>query len=217
MAKYLGENSIKNLLTLINTNFVRKAFKTNNPEEYKVLSDNNLTDDMVSNLEFASEHSSSNHAPTNAERNTITSIQVNGVEVSPTADRMVSISVPEEINDISSNVNNTTDYVTAKAVVDYVRDFGGSGGGAGLTFKILVSGEYNENTGIPSIGGISSVIYLVPNGNAGSDIYNEYIYVNDNFECIGSTAVDLSGYIKKDDMKEMTALDISGYWSSVNQ
>lgn len=41
----------------------------------------------------------------------------------------------------------------------------------------------------------TNVIYLVPASQPGqSNIYNEYIYVNNNWELIGSTAIDLSGY-----------------------
>ena len=41
----------------------------------------------------------------------------------------------------------------------------------------------------------TNVIYLVPASQPGqSNIYNEYIYVNNNWELIGSTSIDLSGY-----------------------
>ena len=41
----------------------------------------------------------------------------------------------------------------------------------------------------------TNVIYLVPAAQPGqSNIYNEYIYVNNNWELIGSTSIDLSGY-----------------------
>ena len=41
----------------------------------------------------------------------------------------------------------------------------------------------------------TNVIYLVPAAQPGqSNIYNEYIYVNNSWELIGSTSIDLSGY-----------------------
>lgn len=41
----------------------------------------------------------------------------------------------------------------------------------------------------------TDVIYLVPSASAAqANIYDEYIYINNAWECIGSTAIDLSGY-----------------------
>ena len=43
-----------------------------------------------------------------------------------------------------------------------------------------------------------AIIYMIPNEKTdGDNIYNEYMLVDGNFELIGSTAVDLSGYQKK--------------------
>lgn len=40
----------------------------------------------------------------------------------------------------------------------------------------------------------TDVIYLVPSATAAqANIYDEYIYINNDWECIGSTAIDLSG------------------------
>lgn len=43
--------------------------------------------------------------------------------------------------------------------------------------------------------GESNIIYLVPNGRAVPDIYDEYVYISGNWEKIGSTDIDLSGYV----------------------
>jgi len=40
-------------------------------------------------------------------------------------------------------------------------------------------------------------IYLVPKTGSGSDIYDEYLYINNTWELIGNTAVDLSNYYTK--------------------
>lgn len=52
--------------------------------------------------------------------------------------------------------------------------------------------------------GENGVIYLVPNGNA----YDEYIYVNNTFEKLGSTDVDLSGYVQASQLVEATEAEI---------
>lgn len=47
-------------------------------------------------------------------------------------------------------------------------------------------------------------IYLVPKQTAGTDdVYDEYIYVNNAWECIGSTRVDLTNYYTKTEVNSM--------------
>lgn len=43
----------------------------------------------------------------------------------------------------------------------------------------------------------TTTIYLVPKAGSGTDVHDEYIYVDDAWEIIGSTAVDLSDYYSK--------------------
>lgn len=46
--------------------------------------------------------------------------------------------------------------------------------------------------------GEDNKIYLVPKEGSTGDVYNEYIWVNDAWELIGSTQVDLTGYATQD-------------------
>lgn len=46
---------------------------------------------------------------------------------------------------------------------------------------------------LPTIGE-SNIIYFVPKEGSENDIYNEYIWINNKWELIGSTQVDLTGY-----------------------
>lgn len=52
--------------------------------------------------------------------------------------------------------------------------------------------------------GENGVIYLVPNGQ----VYDEYIYVNNTFEKLGSTDVDLSSYVQASQLVEATEAEI---------
>lgn len=72
-----------------------------------------------------------------------------------------------------------------------------------------------------------STIYLVPNETAGeNNSYTEYIYLNGQWESLGSTdSVNLEGYVKEDDLettlsdylkksdKETTDIDFSGFFA----
>lgn len=55
----------------------------------------------------------------------------------------------------------------------------------------------------------SNIIYLIPNGKAGDNIYDEYVYVNDKWELIGSTDIDLSNYYNKAEIDAKINIDLS--------
>ena len=70
---------------------------------------------------------------------------------------------------------------------------GRNSGGGGKGAKIEVVTELPET-------GEANVIYLVPKQDTGdNDVFDEYLYVNDDWELIGSTAIDISG--KQDTMQ----------------
>lgn len=65
---------------------------------------------------------------------------------------------------------------------------------------------------LPSTGS-SNIIYLVPRSESEeSNVYDEYIYTNNDWEKIGSTDIDLSGYVTTSDLN--TAL--SNYTTTAN-
>lgn len=45
--------------------------------------------------------------------------------------------------------------------------------------------------------GQANTIYLVPSGGSKPDVYDEYVWVNNAWELIGNTEVDLSNYLQK--------------------
>ena len=58
-------------------------------------------------------------------------------------------------------------------------------------------------TELPEVGE-PNVIYLVPKQDTSdNDIFDEYIYVDDDWELIGSTAIDISG---KQDMMQFSTM-----------
>lgn len=112
------------------------------------------------------------------------------------------------------NENSTNTIVTPKLLKDYVAEV--AAGITGMNYRILGTGEYNADTGIPTVEGEAGTIYLVPLSQTETDnIYAEFIFVGSTFEMIGTTAVDLSGYWKKTDLTEMTADDVTEIWNAV--
>lgn len=56
--------------------------------------------------------------------------------------------------------------------------------------------------------GQQSTIYLVPKNKEENDDYDEFIWINDKFEKIGSRSVDLSGYLKSEEITNITNEEI---------
>ena len=67
--------------------------------------------------------------------------------------------------------------------------------------------DFQVVTSLPSTG-VKGTIYLMSNGGSGNNVYDEYIWVSDKFEKIGTTAVDLSGYVKSSDLVAITNAEI---------
>lgn len=69
----------------------------------------------------------------------------------------------------------------------------------GISFEIVQT--------LPQTGD-SGTIYLVSHGGSGTNIYDEYIYVNNAWEKIGTTDVDLSGYWNNTNLTPITNAQI---------
>ena len=83
---------------------------------------------------------------------------------------------------------------------------------AGLTgFKF----EKPENDQLPETGA-ENVIYLISNGTdaSGNNIYTEYYWDGSRnvYETLGSTVIDLSNYLQKTDIREMTSQEMLSIW-----
>ena len=211
--KNFSEGNLSTLLLLIKNKFVQKAFKTGSTTEYKGLSDNDLTNELKNNYDAAYTHSQEDHAPADAQANIVEVVKVNGTTLT-VENKTVDIPVPLISNDLVTDKDSTTKTASAKAVYDYVTSaiVGASGG---LTIKILAEGEFDTETSVPTVEGNNSYIYFVPIAGGSNNAYKEYVFVEGNFECIGTTEVDLSGYVKSEDLVEFTTEEINAIWTSV--
>lgn len=97
----------------------------------------------------------------------------------------------------SSMSASSTNPVQNKIVKAYIDD--AIGGITGIDFQVVTS--------LPATG-VKGTIYLVSNSGSGTNSYDEYIYVSDKWEKIGTTDVDLSGYMLKTDMVAITNAEI---------
>lgn len=189
--KFTGKNTLIYLLTLIKNNFVKK-------DGNKVLSDNNLSNELLEKI--------------NTNVNTIETVSVNNTKLIPDDSKNINITIPQISTDITADNASDTKTTSPKAVAQYVTKAISSI--QGIEYKILVEGEY-EN-GVPSlISGAPGVIYLVPNGETSNNSYIEFIWDGFKFEKIGTTDVNLDGYLLESELVEFTNEEIDEIYASL--
>lgn len=127
-----------------------------------------------------------------ADVNVIESVKVNGTTLE-IADKEVNIIVPTKMSDL----NNDKEYQTSDDVNSSISS--ALENITGIDFLIVES--------LPETGE-KGIIYLMSNSGKNPNIYDEYIYVNSVFEKIGTTDVDLTGYVKETDLIEITNEEI---------
>jgi hypothetical protein len=191
--KYTGKNALIYLLTLIKNNFVQK-------DGNKVLSDNNLTDELLAKIQG------------DGDANIIESISVNGNTLTPDGNKNVNISVPEVSTNIETDATNDIKAVSPRAVKSYVSE--AIADIQGIEYKILADGEYAD--GAPTVTGEKGVIYLVPISGGANNSYEEFIYDGTNFERIGTTEVNLDGYVLETELVEITNTEIDEIYNSIS-
>ena len=129
---------------------------------------------------------------TGAQANVIESIKVNGTAQTITS-KAVDITVPTNNNQLT----NGAGYQTASEVQTAINS--AISGITGIDFQVVTS--------LPATG-TKGVIYLISNSGTGTNIYDEYIWVTNRFEKIGTTEIDLSNYYNTTNLLALTNQEI---------
>lgn len=97
------------------------------------------------------------------------------------------ISAQSEIDDTSTGLTKTWSASKIKAALDAVNS---------LKKEIV--------NALPTQDIDSNTIYLVPKATAGTDdVYDEYLYINNNWEHLGDTSIDLSNYYTSSEVDDL--------------
>lgn len=159
---------------------------------------------------------------TGAQVNVVESVKVNGTALTPDANKAVDVTVP--ILGVSKNGTALTPDTTTK-VVDVtvptkVSDLSNDSGfqtasDVSTAISTAVAGitqfDYEPVQALPATGE-KGTIYLVSNSGTGTNIYDEYIWIDGepsgHFELLGTTEMDLSGYVQATEMTTISNADI---------
>lgn len=166
-ASYLDLNGLRYYNNKINTELADKVDKVDG----KGLSKNDYTDADQTKLSGIS---------AGAQVNVIEAISVNGTAQTITS-KLVNISVPTNNNELT----NGAGYQTASDVSTAIA----------TALSNITSFEFSVVQALPA-SGVAGTIYLVAHSHDTNDGYDEYIWVNNAFEKLGHTDVDLSGYLQ---------------------
>lgn len=107
------------------------------------------------------------------------------------------ITVPTAVSDLT----NDSGYQTASDVNTAITT--AISGITGITFEIVST--------LPATGD-AGTIYLISHGGSGTDIYDEYIYVNNAWEQIGTTAADFTNVAYYDSVGNTLSANSSMFW-----
>lgn len=200
MANFLDFQGLQQLVGLIKQKFVQqesgKGLSTNdytNEEKQKLstLKTYNIATTEEAGLLSSANLNKINSIDEGAEKNVITKIKRNGTLVN-ISNKEVDITVPTKYSELV----NDKDLVSTAQVKTLISE-------ARHMKKEIVSTK-------PSTGE-ENVIYLVGPKGSGNNIYEEWLYINGQWEKIGDTdtKVDLSGYLKTNDIKAITTEEIN--------
>ena len=134
--------------------------------------------------------------------NATLTIQKNGTNVqtftaNASSDVTANITVPTAVSDLT----NDSGYQTASDVSSAIAT--AISGITGISFEIVST--------LPATGD-AGTIYLVPNSGSGTDVYDEYIYINNAWEQIGTTAVDFTDVAYYDSVNNQLSANSTMFW-----
>lgn len=197
--KFLDKTALTYFWGRLKTYFVKQ-------ETGKGLSTNDLTNELKSSYDDAVTKANT-LTTAGAEANTINTIKVNGVASTPDASKAVDITVPTRVSELTNDNLYQTESQVASSIA------GAIGNIVGLSAKFVTSVDE-----LPKIGKVGC-IYFVPHSHSDeNDIYDEYMWIgNDtegNYEKIGNTDIDLSGYWKREALVPMTTAEIDDLFTN---
>lgn len=169
--------------------------------EGKGLSTNDLTDELKQKILNAGDSSFSGNYNDLINKPDLTvyaqKTQVTTDITSAVADKVTETQMNTAINNATSN--KVTESQVNNSITNAI---------SGITqFDYSIVESLPEN-------GKKGTIYLISNTGTGENIYDEYIYIENKFEKIGTTEMDLSGYVKLTDLVPVTNEEIDEIFAS---
>lgn len=233
---FMSNAALNQVFTKLKTQFDLKVDKVAG----KGLSTNDLTNALKANYDAAYTHSQQAHAPADAEKNVIVGLTVNGVPVTvDPVSRIGAIKVFTKVSELENDSNfQSADQVSASITEALKQYYDKNATDAAIAAAVQNAAhlKYEIVEHLPADNISTTTIYMLKKaggpGAGEQNVYTEYMYLNDKWEIIGDTAVDVSKfvtmeqvnqaistaleqYVLKTDMVEITAGDVDTAFNKV--
>lgn len=129
-------------------------------------------------------------------------ITQNGTQVATfSANASSNVSAAITVPTATSDLTNDSDYQTGTQVSSAIAT--AISGITGISFEIVQA--------LPATG-TAGTIYLVFHGGSGTNIYDEYVYINNAWEQIGTTAADFTDVAYYDSVNNQLSANSTAFW-----
>lgn len=148
-------------------------------------------------------------------------ITQNGTTVATfTANSSTNTSAAITVPTATSDLNNDSGFITSAAIPTDVSDFtndadyqtGSQVSSAIATAIAGITGIQFEIVQTLPATGDPGTIYLISHGGSGTDIYDEYVYVNNAWEKLGTTSADFTDVAYYDSVNNQLKANNSMFW-----
>lgn len=215
---YASNEALQALVTKVEALLATKV----DTEVGKGLSTNDLTAELKQHYDAAYTHSQAAHAPADAEKNVIVAVTFNGspVEIDgPSRTAKIVATIPSKVSDLQNDSKFQTDTQVSASIASALENYYDKDtadtkiaqavqGAAHLKYQI-VDGELPVSDQDPNT--IYMVAHEEESGPDGQDTYVEYMWINNKWEIIGDTRVDLTNYYTKSQTDEKITEMLASY------
>ena len=185
----------------------------------KGLSTNDLTNELKTQYDAAYTHSQAAHAPADAEKNVIIAVTFNGqaATIDPgTRTAAITAAIPSKVSDLTNDSGFQTSAQVSAAISTALGDYYNKTETDSKIAQAVAAAshlKYQIVESLPDSDQDANTVYLVAKDGAGEgqDAYIEYMWINDNWEIIGDTSVDLSNYYTKAQTDQAITTALAAY------
>lgn len=185
----------------------------------KGLSTNDLTNELKTQYDAAYTHSQAAHAPADAEKNVIIAVTFNGqaATIDPgTRTAAITAAIPSKVSELTNDSGFQTSAQVSTAISTALGNYYNKTETDSKIAQAVAAAshlKYQIVESLPDSNQDANTVYLVAKDGAGEgqDAYIEYMWINDNWEIIGDTSVDLSNYYTKAQTDQAITTALAAY------